>query len=47
MGEGINMSIEELTKKLKFAVTYAEKQANKDNLIESPYINYVNDVKAK
>ena len=47
MGEGINMSIEELTKKLKFAVTYAEKQANKDNLIESPYINYVDDVKAK
>lgn len=47
MGEGINMGIEELTKKLKFAVTYAEKQANKDNLIESPYINYVDDVKAK
>ena len=47
MGEGANMTIEELSKKLKFAVTYAEKQANKDNLIESPYINYVDDVKAK
>ena len=47
MGEGINMNIEDLSKKLKFAVTYAEKQANKENLIESPYINYIDDVKAK
>lgn len=49
VGEGVNMSIEDLSKKLKFAVSFAEKQANKsdDNLIVSPYIKYVDDVKAK
>ena len=46
--EGCIMSKADLAKKLKFAVTCAEKEANKnDNIIRSPYVKYVDDVKAK
>lgn len=50
LNEGCTLSVDELGKKLKFAITLAEKQANdknKPHTIESPYISYVDDVKAK
>ncbi len=45
--EGAALDKEALDKKLKFAITCAEKEANKnDHIIDSPYIKYVDDVKA-
>lgn len=48
-GVGSTMSIDELTKKLQFAITFVEKEANKnqDNKIVSPDINWIDDVTAK
>ena len=48
-GVGLNMTIEELSKKLDFMVTYAEREANKnfDKSIDCPQIKWVDDVKAK
>ena len=48
-GVGVNMSIEELSKKLDFMVTYAEREANKnfDKYIDCPQIKWIDDVKAK
>lgn len=47
--ESGDMSLDDLAKKLKFAVTACEKAANDnaDNKITSPYINWIQDVKAK
>lgn len=49
LGEGQNMSIEDLEKIFKKMITYCEKQANsKDQThIESQFVKYVDDVKAK
>lgn len=48
-GVGFTLPMEELTKKLQFAITFAEKEANKnqDNKIISPDINWIDDVTAK
>lgn len=48
-GEGISMTNEELEKAHKKFISYCEKQANKDGgeLIQSPFVKYVDDVKAK
>jgi len=45
--EGAAMDIDKLYKKLGFMIIACEKEANKnDHIIESPYIKYVDDVKA-
>lgn len=48
-GEGSSMSVEELSKKLKFAITYVEKEANKneDNRLSNPDIKWIDDVTAR
>lgn len=48
-GKGISMTNEELEKAHKKFISYCEKQANKDGgeLIQSPFVKYVDDVKAK
>lgn len=48
LGEGINMSLEELEKIHKKFITFAEKTANKEKeFIKSPFVEYIDDVKAK
>lgn len=49
-GTGSSLTMEELTKKFQFAITYAEKEANKnpDNkIINCPTIKWLDDVTAK
>jgi len=48
-GEGISMTNDELEKAHKKFITYCEKQANKDGgeMIQSPFVRYIDDVKAK
>ena len=46
--EGVNMTNDELDKVHKKMITFCEKMANKDGeTIQSPFIQYVDDVKAK
>lgn len=48
--EGCNLSIEELSKKFKSQITYCEKLANdksRQHFIESKYVTYEDDIKAK
>lgn len=47
--EGVNMTNDDLEKVHKKMITFCEKQANKDGgeTIQSPFIQYVDDVKAK
>lgn len=46
--EGAKMSIADLEKIHKRMITYCEKKANKDNeLIQSAFVQYIDDVKAK
>ena len=46
--EGCKMTVEELAKKFKFAVTYCEKLANKEGTtIKDESIEYIDEVKAK
>ena len=49
LGEGQNMAIEDLEKSFKKQITYCEKQANskEPNRIESQFVKYVDEVKAK
>lgn len=48
LNEGCSLPLDELQKKFKSQITFCEKMANKDGkLIESPYIQYVDEVKAK
>ena len=47
LGEGVNMSLEELEKIHKKFITFAEKVANKEKeFIKSPFVEYIDDVKA-
>ena len=46
--ERVNMTNDELDKVHKKMITFCEKMANKDGeTIQSPFIQYVDDVKAK
>lgn len=46
--EGVNMSVEELSKIFKKQVTFCEKIASKENVfVESPGLEYIDDVKAQ
>lgn len=49
MKEGVNLSMDDLEKIHKKMITFAEKEANKDNgeLIKSAFIEYIDDIKAK
>lgn len=50
MYEGCNLSVEELSKKFKSQITFCEKLANDKNdpkFIQSEYVRYIDDVKAK
>lgn len=49
MKEGINLTIPQLEKALNKMITFCEKEANKDNgeIINSAFVKYVDDVKAK
>ena len=46
--EGCRMTVDDLAKKFKFAITYCEKLANKEGTtIQNESIEYIDEVKAK
>lgn len=48
IGEGQYLSIPDLMKKFKTQIVFCEKRVNKDGeIVESPFIHYLDDVKAK
>lgn len=48
LGEGVNLSLDELEKVHKKMLTFCEKKANKDNeYIKSAFVEYIDEVKAK